>query len=232
MAAKNNDIIPADPRKAPRKANYTTKDIIEHITTHDITPCTTAWHQKIIHGKSSERPGYSIQIYSTTPDSANTSHLDSVALKIFKKTFDERNDTNALQRHRLDFYGLEFPTGTSEDEKVERCIAHQKLEIAARNATGKLDLFIPGTYDTDYWQRCLYIIIEPEEKWVEGEEAFLMVMYDLVEKEREEDDQVDEVIHVRMGTKMLGECFGDKREMRRWFHEEVVGAWESSMEKK
>ena len=207
---------------APRNGSW--KDVLEHITTHDSTPCTTAWRDHRIEGEPDEkRPIYSLQIYDTTPGSSDQQHLDHVAMKIHQETYEGRDRWDGVSRDRLDFYGLAMPTATSQEERVQKCIAHQTAEIAARNATGKMDYFIPGTYDFEYHQRQFFIIDRTEEEWDVGEGGFLNVQYDLVQKERDEDDEVNELYATRIkGIKNLGEVFNGAKTRCRWFYETYV----------
>lgn len=85
-----------------------------------------------------------------------------------------------------------MPPKTSEEERVQRCIEHQKFEIVARNETGKMDFFIPGIYDRRDWQRRLFIIDKQIEEWGQVEGPFLDVEYHLAQRERDEDDRPGE----------------------------------------
>lgn len=167
--------------KPPRmRLHQEPKDNLEHIPTHDSTPCTSIWREPIFPDDDQPlvRPIYSLQIYDTTPHSSKQSYFDAVATTIQKSTFDEQDGYDSMQQIRLDFYGLEMPEGFPETERVERCIRHQKKEIAARNATGKMDYYIPRTFDERDWQRELYIIDREEKHWAEGEDGFLKNMFD------------------------------------------------------
>lgn len=155
-------------------------DVIEEAPSHDGTPCISAWkchrtadlkYRELVPGN---RPKYSIQIYDTTPDSANPEYLNALAGNIHKRTHKDRTRRHDLEwEDRLDVYGLPMPRGTHLNDRVRRCIAHQKAEIVSRNLTGKSDFYISGTYSAWDLRRVLFIVasqVEPE-AWEYDENA-------------------------------------------------------------
>jgi hypothetical protein len=78
----------------------------------------------------------------------------------------------------LDFYRLAMPADTTVDDRVAKCIEHQKAEVAARNATGKTDYFIPKTYGFWNYERRIFVIIKPGAEWEQGGE-FLQFRFDI-----------------------------------------------------
>ncbi|KUJ12879.1 uncharacterized protein LY89DRAFT_785441 [Mollisia scopiformis] len=171
-----------------------------------------------------DRPIFSFQVYDTTENSADHAHLDAVATKIHEDTYEERDFYGGMFSDRLDFYGLAMPSDTTQEERVQKCIEHQKAEIAARNATGKTDYYIPGTFDQRDYQRQFVIIDKTDPQWEQGEGGFLKVRYDLLHGEREEDDQCPEISCRRAdGINALGKWLYESKSIGQWFYETYVG---------
>lgn len=102
---------------------------------------------------------YSIQVYDTTPKSNDPQHTKALAEHIHKATLEARCGYGDHDYgDRLDVYGLTMPDDTSDEERVQRCIAHQKAEIIARHSMGKSDFLISGTYSVSSYRRALIMI--------------------------------------------------------------------------
>ncbi|SPO01996.1 uncharacterized protein DNG_04669 [Cephalotrichum gorgonifer] len=158
-----------DPDSIPEYVNLTSFAVTEKAPSHrkDI-PCFSSWEgtsaEDPQHAKGirDERPMYSIQIYDTTPDSNNPKHVWALALELHQATFGTRmNFRDPESEDRLDVYGLPMSTDTSDDERVNRCIAHQKAEIESRHSTGRTDFYISGTCEPSDYRRFLLIIDGP-----------------------------------------------------------------------
>lgn len=114
-------------------------------------------------------------------------------------------------------YGLPLPADTPPEERVAKCIAHLDAEVAARDATGTSDFFIPQAFN-DY-DREFIIIAKPEQDWDQGDGGFIHVHYRFKDQEKKLEpywcpctkEELDE---------MLGRS--DFREMIQWFYETYV----------
>ncbi|SPO01997.1 uncharacterized protein DNG_04670 [Cephalotrichum gorgonifer] len=172
-------------------------DVVEEAPSHDDTPCISVWEDKKAEDErlakwvQGGRPKYTIQIYDTTPNSRDDlRHLKTLALKLHKDTYKDRMGRGDPDREdRLDVYGLAMPAGTSDEDRVKQCIAHQEVEIISRNSTGKSDFYISGTYDAQSYQRFLVIIdgdINIQTDADPDESPFLVVFWGFPEKARQE----------------------------------------------
>lgn len=155
-------------------------DVVEEAPSHDGTPCFSAWEcsraadPQYRHLEPGTRPKYSIQIYDTTPGSGNLEHLKALAGDIHKGTCEHRTLGNDSDwNDRLDVYSLAMPHRTPLDDRVRRCIAHQKAEIVSRNLSGRSDFYISGTYRKRDHRRVLFIVareVEPA-AWERDQDA-------------------------------------------------------------
>lgn len=149
MVRKNTD-VPRSSIGGMAPQNYSNKDFVEHLTTHDGTLCTVIWTGEDCN--KINRPLFSHQIYDTTQSSATYAHLDHVAAMVQKETHTTRMARGGEHPDRFDIYGLEMPADSTREELVRRCIEHQKAEIMARNATGKTDYYIQKIIGYDSYQ--------------------------------------------------------------------------------
>ncbi|KAI1401692.1 hypothetical protein F4819DRAFT_315932 [Hypoxylon fuscum] len=174
--------------KPPCKVH--SKTIVEEAPSHDDdTPCFTAWtlwrkfHKSLKNhpNLASKRPKWSIQVYDTTPGPRNTDHLRSLAKMLHETTWEARSVMGRDSPDRIDIYGLALPAEMPEIPRVERCVEHQKAEIAARNRTGKSDFYIPPSFDNsglDCYNRHILIIDKKEDSWNKEPGGFIRVSFD------------------------------------------------------
>ncbi|TAQ88387.1 hypothetical protein B7494_g3321 [Chlorociboria aeruginascens] len=192
-------------KRAPRQEHL--EDKVEHTSTHDGTFCSTVHRNNLAEAQAP------IQIYNTTllsDDKAETqAHLDWLAIKIQKATYDDRDIGYSNKEDRLDVYAFPLPANMSQEEKIKKCISHQISEIAARNATGKVEYLISGTYTEGLYKRHL-IILDCLMKELE-EKGFLEVYF------KAEDDQMSEVsIRRVLGWEGLGVALCGGRDAVTW----------------
>lgn len=133
--------------------------------------------------KIGPRPRPSLQIYYTAPLST-PNELETVARTLETVVLEDRFQTSGADHERLDVYSLPpaMTTTASEEEReavkdglfatlaeadsvVQRCVAHQQAEIAARENHGK-DWYIQR-YDVPQgdWRRAIIIISTPVAEW-------------------------------------------------------------------
>lgn len=216
--------------RRPHKRSHV---VTERINTHDGTPCTVAWHRytRGFPDQPEERHGTrrvpfgSFQVYLPCPttDGSRDVGIDRdeettsrVAELLESKTHMTRHDADIDFRDRLDVFGLAVRPGSSREELVSACIAHQQSEIAARNQVSG----VQEGEDSEFhiwrwnitsadWNQKNYahslVIIEPahhtdveekeddddEEKWAGDKTTFLFVWFDRDERERDEEDELD-----------------------------------------
>lgn len=132
------------------------------------------------------RPRPSLQVYYTA--SLSTSNeLEMVARTLETAVLKDRFNTSGANYERLDVYSLPPVTRTgSEDEEeavkdglfatlvdadtaVQRCVAHQRAEIAAREKHNGKDWYIQR-YDVlkGEWQRAIVVVRTPVADWEWG----------------------------------------------------------------
>ena len=164
-----SDSIPDD---RPTALSVIPSVVVEEAPSHDGTPCLSVWEDhKAVDSQydkcaSNGRPKYSIQFYDTTPASRDPEHLKAVGERIHSATLDTRGmDGDNEHEDRLDVWGMAMPAETPDEERVNRCVAHMKAEIVARNLTGSSDFFIPGTFNYHSYRRVLIIINGTMEEW-------------------------------------------------------------------
>ena len=162
------------------------KNIIERAPNHDNkNPCFTAWELRSmtpgLPAIPRFRPKWSIQMYDTTPQAGDEDHIRALVTKIHEDTLESRGGMGRNRPDRIDLYGMPMPVDTPEEVRVAQCVAHQRAEIAARNATGNGDFFIPPSFG-HFYNRIIVVIDKPEETWgddeAEGEGAFITVDFD------------------------------------------------------
>jgi hypothetical protein len=216
-------------RRRPHKLPHL---VTERINTHDGTPCTVAWHRytRGFPDQPEERHGTlrapfgSFQVYLPCPtidssrdvETDRTETTSRVAELLESKTFLTRHNADNHFRDRLDVYGLAVRPGSSREELVSACIAHQQSEIAARNqASGaqegeesEFHIWRFNITSADGNQKNYahsLVVIEPAhntdvdkeeeekaaEKWAGDKTTFLFVWFDRDERERDEEDELD-----------------------------------------
>jgi hypothetical protein len=164
--------------------------LVEEVSSHDNTPCYTAWVREEIvqvpQGWSAsdfdianERPQRSVQIYDTTPQAADLDHLKTLAKTFHKETRKERGAGGRDRPDRIDVWGMPFAADASEEERIAKCKAHILAEIAARETSGDKDFHVPELRSHYQWNRAILIIDQPRKSWNEDEGGFLAVYWDL-----------------------------------------------------
>lgn len=133
------------------------------------------------------RPRPSLQIYYTSPSLASTEELETVARTLETAVLKNRFATSGAGFERLDVYALPVEATTEEegeivqhkdgrfatladaDVAVQRCVAHQRAEIAAREASGGKEWYIQR-YDVagGEWRRGIVVIRSPVAGWEWG----------------------------------------------------------------
>ncbi|KAJ3132951.1 hypothetical protein HK100_004790 [Physocladia obscura] len=159
-----------------------------------------------------ERPKASIQIYNVASSTPSQEQIFSLATTLLND-----RGTGVFERNycvdyldRLDIYGLTVSSNLSTEEKVEKCIQHQKAEIAVRNIADGKEWFIQKWESVMDYRRFLVVIDTKEEEW--EEKGMLFVWWEKVERERDEDEIVPEVKITRIkGKQNLGEELSDVR---------------------
>lgn len=130
------------------------------------------------------RPRPSLQVYYTAP-LTTPNELETVALTLETDVLVNRFETSGAEHERLDVYSLPpatsatnpedeaakdglFATLAEADAAVQRCVAHQRAEIAARETNGK-DWYIQR-YDVPKgeWRRAIVVIRTPGAEWEWG----------------------------------------------------------------
>ena len=203
--------------------------LVEHVSSHDNTPCYTAWvRQEIVKvpqgwsaedfGIPHERPQWSLQIYDTTPRAADPAHLKTLAETFHKETREEREAAGRDQPDRIDVWGIPFAVDAPEEERIAKCKAHILAEIAARMTSGHDDFHVQELHDHYKWKRAIVIIDQPEESWNRSQGGFLAVYWDIRPSYLEmlaraygEDYQEPETSAFRYTRTELGELLGSLR---------------------
>lgn len=170
------------------------KIIIDPIRTHDSTPAATIYRAMLnaINTGTITLPLFSYQFYDISPHTPSGLHAMTVALFLHEGTIHNRNLDYQFPQ-RIDVYSFPLPAEMSEENRVEKCIAHQRAELGARMKTGMTDYFMQCTLSPDNYQRIIFIIDSSVDKFEEN--GFLCVSYDqkVPNEERAEDDQLAEV---------------------------------------
>lgn len=128
----------------------------------------------------------SLQVYCTAP-LTSPNELELAARTLETAVLKDRFNTSGANYDRLDVYALPAPattaqTRTTDDEKavkdglfptlaeadtaVQRCVAHQRAEIAARENIGGKDWYIQR-YDVPKgeWRRAIVVVRTPVAEW-------------------------------------------------------------------
>ncbi|KAI1399494.1 hypothetical protein F4819DRAFT_464778 [Hypoxylon fuscum] len=196
------------------------KVVVERAPNHDNTnPCFTAWELCVeasddipdvsAPGSAEQRPKLSVQMYDTTLEAGDDEHIRALVRRIYEETEDR------IGNCRIDLYGLPMPVDTEGEERVTRCVAHQKAEIATRNATGRSDFFIPPTFG-DQWDRGIIIVNKPERDWHDDYSSFICVDFDKLPKYR---SPRPDPHWEHCGLNSLDEAVSSLRESRQWFYD-------------
>lgn len=130
------------------------------------------------------RPQPSLQVYYTA-SLTNHNELETVARTLETAVLKDRFNTSGANYERLDVYSLPpatiadpeeeeavkdglFATLAEADTTVQRCVAHQRAEIAARENSAK-DWYIQR-YDVPKgeWRRAIVVIRTPVAEWEWG----------------------------------------------------------------
>ncbi|KAL0942313.1 uncharacterized protein CTRU02_200199 [Colletotrichum truncatum] len=204
------------------------RTVVEEAPSHDGKICYAAW--KLTESdpdvrtspEASNRPKWSIQVYDTTPMAGDREHIITVAQKLEESTRQGRDRRGAP--NRIEVHGLPLHADTPENERVARCTAHHRAEVAERNATGVTDFFIPPTFD-DTWKHRVLIIDKPEGSWDESEKqdgAFLAVFFDLQPQARAEDPDGSDLHSIRFTGADLVENLRSFTKSIEWFYESYV----------
>ncbi|KAL1875771.1 hypothetical protein Daus18300_002962 [Diaporthe australafricana] len=134
------------------------------------------------------RPRPSLQVYCTA-SLTTPNELESVARTLETVVLKDRFDTSGANYERLDVYSLPPATTTDEEEEeeavrhglfgtlaeadaaVQRCVAHQRAEIAARENNGK-DWYVQR-YDVPEgeWRRAIVVVRTTVAEWEWGEQG-------------------------------------------------------------
>ncbi|KAH8882032.1 hypothetical protein GQ53DRAFT_734602 [Thozetella sp. PMI_491] len=149
--------------RPPRK--ITDKEhVVEQAPSHDGAPCFTSYS---IDSENKVRPPFALRIYDTRPVAGDVEGTRQLALKIQRGTEAERWGIKPVdeERDRIEVTGLPLPADASNEQRFEACKTHHLAEIEARNATGKLDFYIPATYDTYGYWHAFIIIVHLGEGW-------------------------------------------------------------------
>ncbi|KAK7733309.1 hypothetical protein SLS53_008206 [Cytospora paraplurivora] len=134
------------------------------------------------------RPRPSLQIYYTSPlittTTTPTEELETVARTLETVVLENRFDTSGAGYERLDVYALpvittdeeavvhkdgHFATLADADLAVQRCVAHQRAEIAARDANDRKEWYVQR-YDVagGEWSRGIIVVRTPVAEWEWG----------------------------------------------------------------
>ncbi|KAJ0165192.1 hypothetical protein CTA2_12066 [Colletotrichum tanaceti] len=222
------------------------RTVVEEAPSHDGRPCYAAWEMTETDPDAqtppdaSNRPKWSIQLYDTTPAAGDREHVRATAKRVEDSTRRARQRREALSR--VEVHGLAVPAGTPEAERVALCAAHHRAEVAARNASGTADFFIPPTFD-DLWERRILVIDKPiaaaaarDESSPETNEndndndnddddggEFLAVFFGLKAGAATESPGVPDYEVVRFPGKDLGDRLRSFTSSIEWFYDSYVG---------
>ncbi|KAF6822242.1 hypothetical protein CMUS01_11168 [Colletotrichum musicola] len=214
------------------------RTVVEEAPSHDGRPCFAAWEmvetdpdkQTPPDAYASNRPKWSIQLYYTTPAAGDPEHVKSTAKRIEESTLQARSRREA--RSRVEVHGLPLPADTPEAERVALCMAHHRAEIAARNASGTADFFIPPTFE-DLWQRRIVVIVDDGQGAGEDGGAYLAVFFDMTPEAAAESPGGPAHHIVRLTGRDLGDGLQRFTSSIEWFYDSYVadGTIYSDLEK-
>lgn len=160
------------PRKSgPEYPPQRVYPVYETLTSHDGTPCTVVWGRTSM---APNRPPASLQVYNTAPSSA--SNGEGYAKSLYEGPLKLTGMSDF--RERLDIYGLIMDESMSEDERVAKCIAHQRAEIEDRRVKGRQDLHMMCWHWGTCWyghkyKRLILVINKETADWQDGEMLFV-----------------------------------------------------------
>ncbi|KAK6222544.1 hypothetical protein QIS74_04246 [Colletotrichum tabaci] len=215
------------------------RTIVEEAPSHDGRPCYAAWQMTEMDPDTqtppdaSNRPKWSIQLYDTTPEAGDREHIKATAKRLEESTRRARQRREA--HSRVEVHGLVLPAGTPEAERVALCAAHHRAEVAARNASGTADFFIPPTFD-ELWERRILVIDKPVadaardesspgtgERDDDGGGAFLAVFFDMIPEAAAEGPDGPDYEVVRFPGRDLGDRLRSFTSSIEWFYNSYVG---------
>ncbi|KAK1961212.1 hypothetical protein LY78DRAFT_662305 [Colletotrichum sublineola] len=209
------------------------RTVVEEAPSHDSRPCYAAWEMTETDPDTqtppdaSNRPKWSIQIYDTTPAAGDREHVKATAIKIEESTRRVRDRRGAPDR--VEVHGLPLPADTPEAERVALCTAHHRAEVAARNASGAADFFIPPTFD-DLWERRILVIDKPDageagpsETDGNGGGAFFAVFFGMKPEAAAEGPGGPDYEIMRFSGKDLGDRLRGFTSSIEWFYDSYVG---------
>lgn len=149
------------------------------------------------------RPRPSLQVYYTAP-LTTPNELETIARTLETTVLKDRFNTSGANYERLDVYSLPPATTTTDSGEeavkdglfatlaeantaVQRCVAHQRAEIAARENIGKDKDWYIQRYDVPNgeWRRAIVLVRTPVTEWewgrrdkTEGGMVLSTVMFD------------------------------------------------------
>lgn len=201
------------------------RTVVEQAPSHDGKPCFAAWEMTETDPDTqtppdaSNRPKWSIQLYDTTSAAGDHENVKTTAKRIEESTLQARSRREA--RSRVEVHGLPLPADTPEAERVALCMAHHRAEIAARNASGTADFFIPPTFD-DLWQRRIVVIVDDRQSAGEGGAAYLVVFFDMTPEAAAESPGGPDYRIVRVTGSDLGDGLQRFTSSIEWFYDSYV----------
>ncbi|EFQ31011.1 hypothetical protein CGRA01v4_08549 [Colletotrichum graminicola] len=208
------------------------RTVVEKAPSHDGMPCFAAWEMTEMDPDTqtppdaSNRPKWSIQLYDTTPAASDHEHVRATAIKVEESTRQARDRRGAS--NRVEVHGLPLPAGTPEAERVALCAAHHRAEVAARNASGAPDFFIPPTFD-DVWEHRIVVIENPDAGEASPSETddkdgtFLAVFFSMKPQAAADSPGGPDYEVVRFSGKDLGDRLQDFTSSIAWFYDSYVG---------
>jgi hypothetical protein len=209
------------------------RTVTEKAPSHDVKPCFTAWRlietqpDAATPPSAENRPQWSIQIYDTTPAASDPKHVRSMAREIHESTWPDRDLSGSNAPDRIEVYGFPLPADTPEAERVDLCIAHQKAEIASRDASGPAGFSIPPTYGKQ-WRRRIIILDQSSPEQSENDaEDFICVHFDPIPQGPNpnfpgDNSDLPDIRTYRFSRSKLGETMGEFRDRIRWYYETSV----------
>lgn len=136
--------------------------VVEPAPRHDGAPCFTAY---TVDAENTTRPQFVLRIYDTTPAAGSPERTRDLAFKIHRGTEFERCELQpAVDRDRVEVVGLPLPRGTSDEQRIEACMAHHMAEVSSRRQHAR-DFYLPATFDVEGWWRAVVVLDRLEEGW-------------------------------------------------------------------
>ncbi|TDZ39924.1 hypothetical protein CTRI78_v010429 [Colletotrichum trifolii] len=221
--------------------------VVEKAPSHDGKPCYTAWTikefnkdvQTPLEEYAPGRPVLSVQIYETSPLAENEEHVRAVAQNMEEITSWDRESTSRSHPTRIEVHGLSQPKGMSKEERVQRCIEHQRAEISARMASGANEFYIPVFYHCRGWEYMLLVVNEekPTARKEVKKDCFLAVMFNLDPDAKQEDpdhpshsitsyDTTEEMHYLWEELPSLTSGFSEDHSGIRSIHDDLEKRWQ------